>query len=118
MIRAAWYALALLLAVLLGHLAWEVATFPGGWGAAWKEYLANVWGRLVLVDLYIGLTMAWVVVLLRERFRPVAFAWLPVFFVLGNIAPLGYLLWHLRHARNPSDVTRFFDRSTTPEPTP
>ncbi len=42
------------------------------------------WGRMTLIDLYVGVALLWGWVVLREERLWVALAWLPVFVVLGH----------------------------------
>ena len=42
------------------------------------------WGRMTLIDVYVGVALLWGWVILREEKLWVAVAWLPVFIVLGH----------------------------------
>lgn len=42
------------------------------------------WGRMTLIDVYVGVALLWGWVVLREEKPWVALAWLPAFIVLGH----------------------------------
>jgi len=68
--------------VMFGAIALSMATGDFGTEGSW--ILENPWGRMTLVDLYVGVALLAGWVFLRERSPWVAVIWLPVFFVLGN----------------------------------
>ena len=68
--------------VMFGAIALSIATGDFSGEGSW--ILDHPWGRMTLVDLYIGVALFAGWVFLRERSPWVALAWLPVFVVLGN----------------------------------
>jgi hypothetical protein len=63
----------------------------GDFGDEGGEILDLAWGRVTLIDLYVGLVLfgGWVVI--RER-SMMAVPWLLAFVVLGNLATAAYAL--------------------------
>jgi len=61
-----------------------VATATGDFAAEGEVLLDLAWGRMSLVDLYVGVILVFGWVVLREKRMWVAVAWLPVFIVLGH----------------------------------
>ena len=74
-------ALALTL-VMFGAIAVSAAT--GTFADEGSQILDLAWGRMSLIDLYVGVALLWGWVALREERLWVALAWLPVFVVLGH----------------------------------
>ncbi len=68
--------------VMLGAIALSMATGDFSGEGSW--ILDHPWGRMTLIDLYVGVALFAGWVFLRERSPWVALAWLPVFVVLGN----------------------------------
>ena len=65
-------------------IAIAVATATGDFGEEGSLLLDTAWGRMTLIDLYIGVALIFGWVILRERNGWVAVAWLPLFIVLGH----------------------------------
>ena len=65
-------------------IAIAVATATGDFGEEGSLLLDTAWGRMTLIDLYVGVALIYGWVILREQNRWVAVAWLPVFVVLGH----------------------------------
>ena len=61
-----------------------VSVVTGEFGDEGSQILDLAWGRMTLIDLYVGVLLVWGWVLLREERWFVALAWLPVFIVLGH----------------------------------
>jgi hypothetical protein len=63
--------------------------FAGSFGGEGGEILDLAWGRVTLIDLYVGLALfgGWIVI--RER-SPVAVPWLVALVLLGNFATALY----------------------------
>ena len=78
---------ALLTIVMAGTIIYGIAT--GSFGEEGGEILDLAWGRVTLIDLYVGLALfgGWIVV--RER-SAVALPWLIALVVLGNFASALY----------------------------
>ena len=57
-----------------------------------RMLLASAWGRLTLIDLYVGILFFSVYVLWRERSAGTAALWIASFLVLGNLATAAYLV--------------------------
>ncbi len=68
--------------VMFGAIALSMATGDFSGEGSW--ILDHPWGRMTLIDLYVGVALFAGWVFLRERSPWVALAWLPVFVVLGN----------------------------------
>ena len=78
-----------------------VLAFAGGdFLSEGRDLLASPWGRLTLIDLYVGLGFFSAFVLWRERSLPMALAWISSFLVLGNLATAIYLVWIARRAES------------------
>ena len=56
------------------------------------QILDLIWGRVTLIDLYVGVAIIAVFVFWRERSVGVSIAWLVAFVVLGNLATALYVL--------------------------
>lgn len=76
-------ALVQLVAIVVGLTASE----PGAAG----ELLANTWGLVSIVDLYLALGAVWAWLAWRERSVPVAAAWAVGMVVLGSLAAWAYV---------------------------
>jgi hypothetical protein len=61
-----------------------VAMATGDFGSEGSWILDNPWGRMSLIDIYVGIALFAGWVFLRERSPWVAVLWLPAFVVLGN----------------------------------
>lgn len=61
-----------------------VATATGDFSSEGSWILDNPWGRMSLIDIYVGIALFAGWVFLRERSPWVAVLWLPAFVVLGN----------------------------------
>lgn len=75
--------------VMFGAIMVAAATGDFGEEGAWL--LDHAWGRMTLIDLYVGIVLfsGWVV--LREQNLWVAILWVPVFVVLGNAGTALYV---------------------------
>ncbi len=78
-IRVFTVALAL---IMFAAIAVSIAT--GDFAEEGSPILENPWGRMTLIDLYVGVALIFGWVILREERGWVALAWLPVFIVLGH----------------------------------
>lgn len=56
------------------------------------QILDLIWGRVTLIDLYVGVAIFAVFMFWRERSVGVSIAWLGAFVVLGNLATALYVL--------------------------
>ena len=56
------------------------------------QILDLVWGRVTLIDLYVGVAIIAAFVFWRERSVPISIAWLVAFVVLGHWATALYVL--------------------------
>jgi hypothetical protein len=85
--RTARIVTALLTIVMAGTIIYGIAT--GSFGDEGGEILDLAWGRVTLIDLYVGLALfgGWIVA--RER-SAVALPWLIALVVLGNFASALY----------------------------
>ena len=71
-----------LTAVMVAAIVWSIAT--GDFADEGSTILDLAWGRMTLIDLYVGIALVFGWVVLREEKVWVALLWLPVFIVLGN----------------------------------
>ena len=78
-IRITTVALTVVMIVAIG-----VSAATGEFSEEGSAILDLAWGRMTLIDLYVGVALLWGWVLLREDRWWVAVAWLPVFIVLGH----------------------------------
>lgn len=80
----------------IGVVAMAVALalgFSGGdFATEGAEILDLAWGRVTLIDLYVGVAIFSAFVAWRERRIAVTLAWIVSFVVLGNLATAAYLL--------------------------
>ena len=80
----------------LGVVAMAVALIvgfsSGGFTAEGGEIIDLVWGRVTLVDLYVGIALFAAFVAWRERSAVVTIVWIVLFIVLGNLATAVYVL--------------------------
>jgi len=69
-----------------------LALGQGDFSAEGAQLMASYWGRLTVIDVYVGLALfsGWVV--FRERRRAVAAGWVAAFLALGNLATCVYVL--------------------------
>lgn len=65
-------------------VAIAVAMAAGDFGDEGSWILDHAWGRMSLIDLYVGIALFAGWVFLRERSWWIAMLWLPMFVVLGN----------------------------------
>lgn len=56
------------------------------------QILDLIWGRVTLIDLYVGVALIAAFVFWRERSLPISIAWLAAFIVLGHWATAFYVL--------------------------
>jgi len=63
----------------------------GGFGAEGGEILELVWGRITLIDLYLGVALIATFVVWREGSLRRAWPWLVGFVLLGNLATAIYI---------------------------
>jgi len=61
-----------------------VAMITGDFGTEGSWILDNPWGRMSLIDIYVGIALFAGWVFLREESPWVAVLWLPAFVILGN----------------------------------
>lgn len=68
----------------------------GGIASDFAAVWAIPWGRVGLVDLFVGLALAVAIVIWREREPRRWLPWVVAIVVLGNLATAAYVLWVLR----------------------
>lgn len=78
-IRVFTLALTVVMFVAIG-----VAMVTGDFSEEGSWILDNPWGRLSLIDIYVGVALVAGWAVLRERSLVTVVLWLPVFFILGN----------------------------------
>lgn len=80
----------------LGVVAMTIALFvgftSGDFSGEGGEILDLIWGRITLIDLYVGVALLSVFVVWRERSPAVSGAWIVAFVVLGHLATALYVL--------------------------
>lgn len=68
----------------------------GGFGEDFAAVWALPWGKVSLVDLFVGLFLVAVVIIWRERQVRRWLPWVVALLVLGNLTTGAYLIWALR----------------------
>ena len=68
------------------------------------QILDLIWGRVTLIDLYVGVAIIAGFVFWRERSLPVSIAWLAMFVVLGHWATALYVLVASVRARSVEEL--------------
>ncbi len=91
-----------LTAVMFAAIGLSMAT--GDFADEGSMILDLAWGRMSLIDLYVGIALIFGWVALREEKLWVALLWLPVFIVLGNA---GTALYAAIAAMRTNDVRSF-----------
>ena len=91
-----------LTAVMFAAIGLSMAT--GDFADEGSMILDLAWGRMSLIDLYVGIALIFGWVALREEELWVALLWLPVFIVLGNA---GTALYAAIAAMRTNDVRSF-----------
>lgn len=86
------------------------AVASGGFIEEGRMLLASTWGRLTLIDLYIGVGLFSIYVIWRERSAGAAALWIASFLVMGNLATAAYLV---KAAYTADSVDDLMKRRTT-----
>ena len=68
------------------------------------QILDLIWGRVTLIDLYVGVALIAAFVFWRERSLPISLAWLASFVVLGHWATALYVLMASVRARSVDEL--------------
>lgn len=84
----------LLLLVLVGCLVYALT--EGNIDASGPTLFGSPWGVMTLVDLYAGFALFSIFILIQEKQRKTAIAWIGALLVLGNIVACVYLLLKLK----------------------
>jgi hypothetical protein len=92
----------ILTAVMFAAIGLSIAT--GDFADEGSTILDLAWGRMSLIDLYVGIALIFGWVVLREEKLWAALLWLPVFIVLGNA---GTALYAAIAALRTNDVRTF-----------
>lgn len=77
----------------------------GGFAEDGRAIWALPWGRVTLVDLFVGFFLVGAVIVWRERHPRRWIPWLLALLVLGNLVTAVYLVWALRGDPNRIDAT-------------
>lgn len=77
-----------------------------------SEIIGLAWGRVTLIDLYVGVALFAAFVVWRERRVGSAVAWIASFVVLGNLATALYVAVAAMRAESVEDLLRPVDGST------
>lgn len=80
------------LGVVAMVIALAIGFSSGDFTAEGSEILDLAWGRVTLIDLYVGVAIFSAFVAWRERRVATTLAWIVSFVVLGNLATAVYLL--------------------------
>ena len=92
----------------LGALVMVVALIngfvSGDFGVEGEQILDLVWGRITLIDLYVGIALFTTFVAWREGSVIKTLPWLIGFMVLGNLATAAYIAWAARSANSASEL--------------
>lgn len=75
-------------------IAYGIAS--GGFVEDGRAIWALPWGRVTLVDLFVGFGLVGAVIVWRERTPKRWLPWLAALLVLGNLVTAAYLVWALR----------------------
>lgn len=94
----------LLLVGFVTYLALEFLLF---WPSSFAVFWGEIWGRAVLIDLYLMLILAGLWAVYREHRARWKVTWPLVFFTTGSIGVLVYILKVLYPLRTWSDMPRF-----------
>lgn len=86
-IRLITAVLTLVMAATVGY-----GIVSGGFSEEGRAILDLAWGRVTLIDLYVGLALLGGWIAIRERQPRVVLPWLVAFVVLGNLATALYAL--------------------------
>ena len=79
------------------------------------SYLGSIpWMQATLWDFYANVLVIYLWVLYREESVAVKILWAILFFALGSIATIGYVLVQLFSLRDGEDVDRILTSKTTP----
>jgi hypothetical protein len=73
-------------------IALIIAFTTGDFSGEGGQILDLIWGRVTLIDLYVGVAIIAAFVFWRERSAPISIAWLAAFIVLGHWATALYVL--------------------------
>ena len=76
-----------------------------------SQIVGLAWGRVTLIDLYVGVGLFAAFVVWRERRLASAVAWVASFIVLGNLATALYLTLAAMRAESVEEVLRPVDHS-------
>ena len=80
------------LGVVAMAIALAIGFSSGDFTGEGAEILDLAWGRVTLIDLYVGVAIFSAFVAWRERHVAVTVAWVVLFVILGNLATAVYLL--------------------------
>jgi hypothetical protein len=83
--------------VMAAAIVWGITA--GGIVDDFSTVWAIPWGRVGLVDLFVGLALVIAIVIWRERDPRRWIPWTIGIVVLGNLATAAYVLWALRDPR-------------------
>jgi hypothetical protein len=89
------------LATMVAAVAW--ASRDRGVLEAMADLLADPWGVVTLVDLYLGFFVFYLWLVYKETSLAARVLWLLAILTLGNIATAAYVLWQLH--RLPAGAT-------------
>ncbi|MFC4725643.1 hypothetical protein AB6B38_12755 [Glycocaulis abyssi] len=78
---------------LLASIIW--ASQSASIGASFSEMIADPWGVVALIDLYLGFVFLAVIIWLFERNKLVALAFILPLPVLGNVWAAAWIVWRL-----------------------
>lgn len=79
----------LALLVMVGAISFGLAS--GDFGAEGSKILGLAWGKVTLIDLYVGLALFGMWVAFRERSVLPTIMWWVLLVVMGNLAAAAYL---------------------------
>jgi len=93
---------------LTSFLVYFIAEVLGPGNKSFTDFILTVWGRVVLVDLAVGLVIVGCWIALRERSVGRTAAWAAALLVLGNAGTLLYLLHATRGQSGVMNWADFF----------
>ncbi len=76
--------------ILAGLIVW--ASFAADIGQSFGAIVADPWGLVALVDLYLGFAIFWVFLFLVDGVKPTTFVWAIALLFLGNVLAVVWLV--------------------------
>ncbi|MCC5875914.1 MAG: hypothetical protein JJU11_06820 [Candidatus Sumerlaeia bacterium] len=94
--------------LLVGFVVYLALEFLLFWPSSFSVFWGEIWGRAVLIDLYLMLLLAGGWAVYRESKTRWKIIWPVLFFATGSIGVLVYILKVLAPLKSWSEMPRFF----------